>query len=653
MSIELKKLSITEVIKGVKTGTMQLPEFQRDYVWSQKNQKALLESILNGYPIGSILLLELEAEEQMFAWNHLNNLPPNDNKRLYVNRNNRDSKPPQYLILDGQQRITTVSKAVLNINEGEYPKSLYFKTEEAFESWRKTKPKGQDITDWLEEQSFDKLILIGKYNDTPQASFRQRSHNVSFTVLFDKSAFETEKNEIMNEISEKINVSQNSLTENKSSWTSDRIAKKEAEIKNLKEWREFFTYALGRIFDNYFEASVPAVIIPKDMSIQGVCKVFETTNTTGMKLGAFDLCVATLYPKDVKLKSLFDEAMKSYPLLNIYDGESRRYILQYIALKNILNPKTAGLPKILKKEHFDDWNDSIKEVNNAIETLDSYCGSSVKNGNTKNLIYEPLIPSIAVVIKAFPINDSVPSEKNKRRIQKLRCWYYSSGISRRYGEGSDNKQLRDIEKSSEGNKGDDSMFLWFKNNENEIFSKNADVPNWINEPKYSDLNTPGSGATAKTILSLICESEPKDFWDDTIVGNKSGCDIHHIFPINALRKKIMNDENLSLDKANEQLKKLKVDSKLNLTFLKSGTNRQQVSDKLPSIYFKEILNTANSESEKNAIKESFKKHLIDENCLRNLLSDNFIGFIKAREKYIRQKLDSFNVREFSEQDLEQ
>ena len=47
MKVEVKNFSLQELIKLIENGDLQLPEFQRDYVWKQSDQKALLESIFN------------------------------------------------------------------------------------------------------------------------------------------------------------------------------------------------------------------------------------------------------------------------------------------------------------------------------------------------------------------------------------------------------------------------------------------------------------------------------------------------------------------------------------------------------------------------------------------------------------------------------
>jgi hypothetical protein len=47
---------ITDLAANVLDGTIRLPKFQRDFVWTRQQVLDLLDSIARGYPIGSFLL---------------------------------------------------------------------------------------------------------------------------------------------------------------------------------------------------------------------------------------------------------------------------------------------------------------------------------------------------------------------------------------------------------------------------------------------------------------------------------------------------------------------------------------------------------------------------------------------------------------------
>lgn len=89
----------SEIVDKVKTDEVVLPDFQRGFVWRDKNkQKGLIASVLTRIPIGSILLLGAQGNEFKYKKIGMKNKKPNieDDKKVYA-------------LIDGQQRITVLS----------------------------------------------------------------------------------------------------------------------------------------------------------------------------------------------------------------------------------------------------------------------------------------------------------------------------------------------------------------------------------------------------------------------------------------------------------------------------------------------------------------------------------------------------------------
>src|SRR4051794_28418991 len=82
----------------IESGELQLPEMQRQYVWTQVKVRDLLDSLYRGYPSGIIL-----------AWK-----APHDSEvetRAFAVAANRDDAA-SLLLLDGQQRLTSLSSVL-------------------------------------------------------------------------------------------------------------------------------------------------------------------------------------------------------------------------------------------------------------------------------------------------------------------------------------------------------------------------------------------------------------------------------------------------------------------------------------------------------------------------------------------------------------
>ncbi len=87
-----------EIIKSdLKKGTLKLPQFQRELVWTLKKSAALLDSILRGYPIGSIILWK--TTERLVDIRDIGGID-------YFPKAPKDTQIDY--IIDGQQRITSL-----------------------------------------------------------------------------------------------------------------------------------------------------------------------------------------------------------------------------------------------------------------------------------------------------------------------------------------------------------------------------------------------------------------------------------------------------------------------------------------------------------------------------------------------------------------
>ena len=56
-TFSIEKPFLRDLLKEVGTGNAQLPEFQRGWVWPDRNITSLLASISLGYPAGTLMML--------------------------------------------------------------------------------------------------------------------------------------------------------------------------------------------------------------------------------------------------------------------------------------------------------------------------------------------------------------------------------------------------------------------------------------------------------------------------------------------------------------------------------------------------------------------------------------------------------------------
>jgi uncharacterized protein with ParB-like and HNH nuclease domain len=87
---------------------MALPDFQRDFVWDPYATDELVESIISNFPAGTLLRIK-NGYQLLFQPREIEGAPVLA----------KDQKP-SYLILDGQQRLTSLYQAFYGVGDHRY-----------------------------------------------------------------------------------------------------------------------------------------------------------------------------------------------------------------------------------------------------------------------------------------------------------------------------------------------------------------------------------------------------------------------------------------------------------------------------------------------------------------------------------------------------
>lgn len=119
---EYKDMSARDALEKINNHTLLLPDIQREYVWNPDDVESLFESIVDGYPIGSCIFWKTTKSA-------INSNQPNlyyflnyckrENSNTPKNVNDNEKSPDfmladddYYIVLDGQQRITSLNIAL-------------------------------------------------------------------------------------------------------------------------------------------------------------------------------------------------------------------------------------------------------------------------------------------------------------------------------------------------------------------------------------------------------------------------------------------------------------------------------------------------------------------------------------------------------------
>src|SRR5664280_390963 len=99
MGFQAPLYELSDYLKWTTSGKIQLPDFQRGYKWDDERIRQLLVTILRGHPLGVVMLLKAGNNQIRF-------------KPRPVAGVTLAAAEPDWLLLDGQQRLTSLTQAL-------------------------------------------------------------------------------------------------------------------------------------------------------------------------------------------------------------------------------------------------------------------------------------------------------------------------------------------------------------------------------------------------------------------------------------------------------------------------------------------------------------------------------------------------------------
>jgi hypothetical protein len=555
---KLEKRKLTDLISDVHNGDIQLPQFQRDYKWKPTAVMKLIDSLNKLHPAGSLLFLEIDTTKTPFiAYEKVRSAP-----------DSASSKKPNFLILDGQQRLTSCHSALTNSGTKTYFLDLKI---------LKSKYSGnRDILDLVD----DKIVVVK--NKVAQPDQMLFSHNLlPFSFLLKHEDPAKSKEEMRKKL---YNYKENLRN----------------DPNGDKDFLKFCDSELENFLDSFFDYQFPTIILPKTLDIAGVCKVFQTLNTTGLKLTAFDICVATFIPENIYIKEKLKTAITNRPNIKAILKDDETIILQTIALMANIWPKKNNLPDNLKAAHILSYWDKAEEYLEHCAIVLDNIGLGITKG-TDLLPYQPIIPVVAAALANSDYKSK--NHADKTNIQnKIKKWFYTICLDLRYTEGTDNKMKEDF----------GHLVEWILNNKEPDYIKTG--VSWKPE-KVITANK--NGAFGKAIMTAINSKQALDFYTDEQVGfgNQipSTCQQHHIFP----DAKYKSNNHIA--------------SVFNFTYITSKSN-QFIKDKRTNEYIPGIV--TETQIPLARLKSKLSAHFIDDRCFNDLETQSFDDFLKNRAENI-------------------
>ena len=556
--------SLQDLLRAVSTGNLQLPDFQRGWVWDDDHLRSLLASISQTFPIGAIMTLETGNPNVRF-------LP-----RVVEGVRLQSPPVPERLILDGQQRLTSLYQALM-INEPVLTKDS----------------RGKEIRRWY---YLDLNRALDPNNDREDAVVGVPPERVIRTdfgrqILLDISTPELEWEEgflPVRLLFDTIGLFQ---------WQTGYVRLSE---ERMNKWPE----VLEELIQPFITYQVPVIQLKRDTSKEAVCRVFEKVNTGGVPLSIFELLTATFAADNFSLRDDWmkrDQRLRSLPVLNSRVDISSDVLQAVTLLATFKRKQSVPAAAVSAKRRdvlqltLDDYLALAEPVTEGYERAARLLFGE-KIFTAEDVPYRSQLVPLAAVMAV--LGDRGLHEGVSAR---LRQWLWCGILGELYGSATESRFAKDLPQ----------LLEWLDG---------GPEPDTIAEATFLPVRLgrlrSRQSAAYKGIHALVMQRGARDFRSGEVIDHQRYFDermeIHHIFPADWCKKADIAPE--------------VADSIMNKTAIAAATNRT-ISNIAPSKYLGKLQEQASISASR--MDEILESHLIAPTMLRD---DNFHEFFQLRQQ---------------------
>ena len=585
-TFDITKASLNDLLREIKEGKIQLPDFQRGWIWDDDHIHDLLVSIARSFPIGAVMLLEAGGEVRFQT-------RPVEGLEEKIPRD----QVPEKLILDGQQRLTTLTQA-LSLDKPVRTQTAKRKKIKRYYYF--------DIQKVLDApNSLDDAVVAVDENRQVRSDFGRR-------VELDLSMTELECQHLYFPCNQ-IMVSDD--------WETTLFRVAPAQFGAYIEFR-------GQVLAAFRNYHIPVIQLQRDTSKEAVCVVFEKVNTGGVPLSVFELITATYAADGYNLRDDWfgskarnvdsrKERMEQDALL---EGIEATEFLQGVSLLrthevklvDVVDGKTSKhvrpvsakradvlqLPLSAWKQWADDLEAGFRNVARFLRRQDFY--------NRRELPYRTQLVPLAVVLTRLADRWREP-----RIYDKLTRWFWSGVLGELYSGAVETRMANDYEE----------LLDWFE--DDDALPRTVREANF--QPDRFDTLRSRLSAAYKGINVLVLREGSKDwYWKATIReldAEEIALDIHHIFP-----RDWCEEQGIGKDRYNSVLNKTPISYKAN----------RKIGGDAPSRYVPRLQREKEVALNDSKMDELLASHALAPDLLRR---DAFDDFVEDRRRRLSQLVE--------------
>lgn len=575
---------LSDLLREVDRGELQLPEFQRNWTWDDERIVNIIASLTQGYPMGALMQLECGGDFKL--------------KYRAFEGTSGVAKDPDNLVLDGQQRLTSLYC------------SLYAKDPVKTKNIR-----GQaimryyylDMRKCLDEDC-DRADAVISVPGDPKRNPKQITEDIGRSVVLDLTTREKEIEQLIFP----ANLLFDSDERNK--WFKQFAKTYGFDTDEYELWERFEEDIINTV-KGY---KVPVITLLKETPREAVCKVFENVNTGGVSLTVFELVTASFATYDFDLRGSWDNDIRP-KVLGGYDGSFVTDLMEGIdatafltsmTLFTTFRKKTAGdgYTRCKKKDvlalGFDDYKANLDTLIDGFEMArDFLVGERIFR--MRDLPYTTQIIPLAATC-AY-IGRKVFASIATKNV--LRRWLWCGIFGEMYGGANETRYANDIEDLVDEIEGRPSLMR----------TVNAA---YFQATRLLGLQTRNSAAY-KGVMALVFRESALDFIDGEQMTNVKAIntppDIHHIFP-----RAYCERTGLPRERWN---------SIVNKTPLIARTNRV-IGGVAPSRYLPKV--KSEGQIDDTELRKRIESHLVDYDAL---VADDFDAYFIDRAKRLLDAIE--------------
>lgn len=573
MGFQTPLYELSEYLDWTTSGKIQLPDFQRGYKWEDERIRSLLVTILRGHPLGVVMLLKTGSNQIRFK--------PKAIEGVTL----ADGVEPAMLLLDGQQRLTSLTQAL---------KGDGIVATKDGRGKRLSRRYYVDVAVALEgEDRIDDAVHSLPGDGIVRANFGK-------DIVFDVSSPEKEIAQGYFPIS--LLFSDDVL-----SWLFELPDKSQAKEFNARVIQPARTY------------NIPAIELDTETSKAAVATVFEKVNTGGLALNVFELLTATFAGDkdyydangcDFRLNEDWQKTQEMFAHRSVLADLENTDFLQAVTLlatrkRNLADTSSKPVGVSAKREDvlkltlqdYLEWVSPLREA--FLWTADFLADRHIFE--SKFVPYPKQVVPLAVIKVVMGTDADLLGPRGR-----LIRWFWSGILGELYGSAIETRFVRDLEQ----------VPAWARDEEG------AETPRTIQDATFVESRLHSlrrrNAAAYKGIYALLLDNGARDWMEDKALDMVQYAtlqtDIHHIFPRAWCNQRGIDDE--------------RRESIVNKTAITGRTNRT-IGGAAPSKYLAAVESKAQiPAAQLDAI---LATHLIDSELLRE---DDFDAFFVSRRELL-------------------